>query len=135
MKLIDFFGGLEKLLQQRGGQFLVGNTLTWADIQVFLLVIFKKEKNWWMGRTKKARALFWSKIENSKNRRKKKLNKIRKFIFKKRKLKVKRPYEHVFKLLGVLFVGPDNGDGCASSTGKLPGPRRSHGRSRAYSPS
>ena len=28
-------GQLEKLLKKRGGQFLVGNTWTWADIQTF----------------------------------------------------------------------------------------------------
>ena len=33
LQVVSSFGQLEKLLEKRGGQFLVGNNLTWADLQ------------------------------------------------------------------------------------------------------
>jgi len=44
-KLMEYFGRMEALLQSRGGQFLVGNALTWADLMLFTFVDMMKDLN------------------------------------------------------------------------------------------
>merc|ERR1719264_685672 len=36
---------MEKLLVERGGQFMVGNRLTWADVAIFCLIDPEKKNN------------------------------------------------------------------------------------------